>query len=120
MTHIHSNELVIDDETHNLYLNNLNEQWVQPSITHYDLYFDGQVMYGSIAKMATSSSTIELYYEIEYPALKPSVEKVASWENLSDAELEALYAETAEEDLLLAQLGLAHYTELLTQEDDSV
>jgi hypothetical protein len=117
MTYIHSNELVIGDEMQSLY--SQDEQWVQPSITHYDFYFDGQVMYGSIAKAATSSSTIELYYEAESLGLKPPVEKIASWENLSDAELEALYAETAEEDLMLAQLGLTHYTELLKQEEDS-
>ena len=88
MTHIHSNELVVEDEIQTLYIHNQGEQWVQPSITHYDFSFEGQVMYGSIAKVATSSSTIDLYCEVKRSALKLSVDKVNSWENLSDAELD--------------------------------
>ncbi|MCI0529727.1 MAG: hypothetical protein L0Y56_19980, partial [Nitrospira sp.] len=39
------------------------------------------------------------------------------WINFSDEELAALYAEAAEEDQSLAQLGLAHYNETLKQEE---
>ena len=43
-------------------------------------------------------------------------------ERLSDEQLAALYAEAAEEDRLLAQLGLARYAEILRdeEEDESV
>jgi predicted transcriptional regulator len=47
-------------------------------------------------------------------------QKIERLKNLSDAELEALYAEAAEEDLMLAELGLESYVTLLKEEEDSV
>jgi hypothetical protein len=45
-------------------------------------------------------------------------EKLNAWDNFSDEELTILYAEAAEEDEELANLGLAHYSEILRQEED--
>lgn len=44
--------------------------------------------------------------------------KPKPWETLSDEDLTALYAEAAEEDETLVQLGLAHYAEVLKQEEE--
>ncbi len=44
-------------------------------------------------------------------------ENLTTRDILSDEELIALYAEAVEEDLELVDLGLAHYAEILKQED---
>ncbi len=43
--------------------------------------------------------------------------KLNAWDTLSDKDMAALYNDTATEDLELAQLGLAHYTRTLEQEE---
>lgn len=40
------------------------------------------------------------------------------WDRLTDEDLAILYAEAAEEDEELAQLGLAHYADILRLEED--
>jgi len=120
MTHVRSNEFFVRENRPDLYIHSENEQWVQPSITHYDFYLDGQVMYGSISKSATSSGTIALYCEAgQQPLILPD-EKTKAWEDLSDEELAILYEETADEDQMLANLGFDHYAQLLELEEESV
>lgn len=45
-------------------------------------------------------------------------EKLKDWDNLSDEELAALYAEAAQEDEELVNLGVVHYAQILEQEEE--
>jgi hypothetical protein len=101
------------------------DQWGQPSANHYNLYVEGGIVYGSILAELTSSSDVsanQLSSSVFFlkGAPESGLEKRQNlWNILSDEELKTLYAEAAEEDQQLAQLGLAHYIEILRQEEDS-
>jgi hypothetical protein len=109
-----------------------SEQWGQPPASHYVFSVEGGVIHGYlISVMPTSSSPASAksytlsnltsgydYFLIESPEPNLGIE-LEVWDNLSDETLAALYEEAAEEDQLLAQLGLAHYAEILRQEEEA-
>jgi hypothetical protein len=104
----------------------LDDQWGQPPASHYVFSVENNMMRGHlIPNIVTSSSPLTTnltsgysYFLVE--VAEPAVDtKLDAWDTLSDEDLVALYAEATEEDLMLAQLGLEHYVEILEQEEES-
>ncbi len=113
------------ERTQSIHFRGEYDQWGQPPANHYILYVEGEIVYGSIVGELTSSSDVsadQLSSSTFFlkGASEPELEKRQNlWDVLSDEELTVLYAEAAEEDQQLAQLGLAHYAEILRQEEDA-
>lgn len=61
---------------------------------------------------------VQLYGDVQHLEEPKIGEKLNAWDNLKDEELIALYAEAAEVDEELVNLGLAHYAEILRQEEE--
>ena len=93
------------------------EQWGQPPASHYVFSHEADEMRWYLAWIFPTSSSYA------FPPLKAPESTLDSsledWDTLSDEELAALYDEAAEEDLLLAESGLADYAAALRQEEES-
>jgi hypothetical protein len=107
-------------------LDERGDQWGQPPASHYVFSVENNMMRGNlIPNVVTSSSPLTTNLTSGYSyflaeVAEPAVDtKLDAWDTLSDEDLVALYAEAAEEDLMLAQLGLEHYVEILEQEEES-
>ncbi len=115
----------VAENTQPVYLRDENGGWGQPPASQYVLSVEDGVMYGSMLGMLTSSSDMSTnrlsssVYSLEERLEVGPCAAQEPWENLSDEELLALYAEVIDEDRDLAQLGLAHYAEILRQEEAS-
>jgi hypothetical protein len=113
------------ERTQSIHLRSENDQWGQPPASRYSFSIEGEVMYGLVSSMLTSSSDVlanqlnSSIFFLEGVPRSGSETGPDPWDSLGDDELAALYAEAAEEDRQLAQLGLDHYAEILEQEEDA-
>jgi hypothetical protein len=117
---------IIIDETQAFGALNEDDRWGQPPASHYIFSIQDNVMFGypsyniitssSYTSTNLTSRCVYLPTDIAEPMLDTTL---SPWDALSDEELATLYAEAAEEDQLLAQLGLEHYAEVLRQEEES-
>jgi hypothetical protein len=102
------------------------EQWGQPPANQYVFSVQGTAMRGYLlSSMPTSSPFTSAnlasdygYLLVETPGSVSDMQ-LEDWSILSDEDLAAVYEEVAEEDRLLAHLGLSHYAEILRQEEES-
>lgn len=107
-------------------LGECGDQWGQPPASHYAFSVEGNVVRGNLIPNTITSSfhpsanltSSHGYFLVE--TAEPIVDtELDAWDTLSDEALMALYEEAAEEDQMLAQLGLEHYAEVLRQEEES-
>lgn len=87
--------------------------WGQPPASHYFFLPMGTTLRGQL--ISGNASPMHISSTSDYgPVLTPDPQDAL----MDDAEaLRKMYAEFAEEDQLLAQTGLAHYAQMLRQEE---
>ena len=120
MSNIVKNRLKSKSTVGSLYTSHReSENWGQPPASNYDFIIEGNVMRGILViNMPTSASVVLANAPIDstHYVIEDEVE-TNPWDEFSNEELTAMYAEAAEEDAQLARFGLTQYIEGLERED---